>query len=496
MSTNQVLSPQLIPWITGILLLFTYRSVKLQRWISGVSALAGLANGIYLLYTVLTGGTLVFWASNWQPPFGIIMVVDTFSALLVLTTALLGAACVFYSLWHIDLAREKHFYYFLIQMLLVGCNGAFVTGDIFNLYVWFEILLLASYVLLVLGAEKGQLRETFAYVILNVVASTFFLVGLGLLYGMMGTLNMADLAVKLPQAENQGLVTLIGVIFIVVFGSKAAIFPLYYWLPNSYVEPPAPVSALFGGLLTKVGVYCLIRTFTLLFVGDTAFTHTLLLVLGIATMLLGGLGAIAQYNYKRILSYHIISQVGYMIMGLAIHTVASIAAAIYFMLHNMVVKSSLFYFAGVTEELTGTNDLRKMGGLLHRFPYLGWGFFIGGISLAGVPPFSGFFAKFLMLQGAAGIGNYWAMFLTLAVGFLTLFSMMKIFIFCYWGEEKPLVVAPGYRYLPGLAVPLVLVLLSVAMGFGAQPVIGVIERAAEEICNPALYIDAVFGSIL
>lgn len=494
MSTNQVLSPQLIPWLTAILLIFTYRNIKLQRLLSAISVTLGLANAIYLLYTVKTGGILVFWASNWQPPFGITMVVDLFSALMVLLSSILGAACVFFSLRQIDVGREKNFYYFLIQMLLVGCNGAFVTGDIFNLYVWFEILLLASYVLLVLGGEKQQLRETITYVVLNILASTFFLIGLALLYGMFGTLNMADLAVKMPQAENQGLVSLIAIIFMVVFGSKAAIFPLYYWLPNSYVVPPAPISALFGGLLTKVGVYCLIRTFTLMFVGDTAFTHTVLLILGIITMVLGGLGAIAQYDYKRILSYHIVSQVGYMIMGLAINTVVSVAAAIYFMIHNMIVKSSLFYFSGVTERITGTNDLKQMGGLLHRYPYLGWGFFLGGISLAGVPPFSGFFAKFLMLEGAAGAANYWAMFFTLVVGFLTLFSMMKIFIFCYWGEEKPVLHLPdNYHYTVDLAVPLCLVGISIAMGLGAKYVIDIIMLAAEQLLDPGIYITAVLG---
>ncbi|MDO4581675.1 MAG: Na+/H+ antiporter subunit D [Bacillota bacterium] len=493
-STNWVLSPQLIPWLTAILLIFTYRQLKLQRWLSAISVLLALANAIHLLALVRAEGVLVFWASNWVPPFGIIMVADTLSAIMVLMSAIIGAVVVFYSFRTIDEGRERHFYYFLIQMLLVGCNGAFITGDIFNLYVWFEILLLSSYVLLVLGSERGQLRETYKYVLLNVLASTFFLVGLGLLYGVAGTLNMADLAVKLPQVENQGLVTLIAVIFIVVFGSKAAIFPLYFWLPQSYTEPPAAVSALFGGLLTKVGVYCLIRTFTLIFVGDTEFTHTLLLILGIATMVFGGLGAIAQYNYKRILSYHIISQVGYMLMGLALNSVVSIAAAIYFMVHNIVVKSSLFLFAGVTEKITGTNELKQMGGLLHRYPWLGWGFFLGGISLAGVPPFSGFFAKYLMLQGAADISSYVAMFFTLAVGFLTLFSMMKIFIYCYWGAEKPVLAkAREINYLKMLPPALALVCLSIAMGVCAEAVIDLIMTAAAQLKDPSIYITAVLG---
>jgi multicomponent Na+:H+ antiporter subunit D len=502
-STNLVVIAQLIPWVTAILLLITYKNIKMQRVFSMVSALLGLGNAIYLLIHVKAAGMLVFWASNWQPPFGIILVADLFSSIMLLVSAILAFLVILYSFSTMDTGRQRYFYYFFVQLMLVGVNGAFLAGDIFNLYVWFEILLLSSYVLLVLGATKSQLRESYQYVILNVLASVFFLVGLGLLYSVAGTLNMADLAVKLPQVENQGLVALIAVIFLVVFGSKAAIFPLYFWLPNSYTEPPAAVSALFAGLMTKVGVYCLIRTFTLMFFGENIFLHNLMLVLGIATMVLGGLGAIAQYHYRRILSYHIISQVGYMLMGLAVDTVLGVAAAICFMVHNMFVKTSLFFFSGITEKITGTENLKEMGGLLHRYPLLGWGFFLGGISLAGVPPFSGFFAKFLMVNSGTAAGNYWVVFFTLAVGFLTLFSMMKIFIYCYWGAEKPL--APGIKpylaalnghtadYRTMLPAGLTLVVISLGMGIFAQQFIALILEAAQQLMDPALYIYAVLG---
>jgi multicomponent Na+:H+ antiporter subunit D len=214
-------------------------------------------------------------------------------------------------------------------------------------------------------------------------------------------------------------------------------------------------------------------------------------------MVLGGLGAIAQFNFKRILSYHIVSQIGYMIMGLAINSTVTLMAAIYFVIHNMIVKSSLFLFAGVTEKITGTNDLRLMGGLLHRYPLLGWGFLLGGISLAGVPPFSGFFAKLLMLSGASEVENYWAMFFTLSVGFLTLFSMIKIFIYCFWGEEKPVlqeVLEPSFNYQRYVLPCLFLVLISIIMGLGSEYVIGVHQRIAEELRNPEIYIRAVLGT--
>ena len=497
MSTNQVLLPILIPWITGILLLFFYKKIQLQRILTGFSALLALVNAIYLLYSVSTKGTLVFWGGNWPPPFGITLVADMFSAVLVLTTAIASMAILFYSFKLIDEKRERNFYYFLVQMVLVGVNGSFITGDIFNLFVFLELFLISSYVLMVLGSSKKQLSETYKYVLLNFLTSIFFLVGVALLYGVAGTLNMADLALKLPTAENQGIISLIAVIFIVVFGAKAAIFPVFFWLPFAHTAPPAFISALFGGLLTKGGIYAMIRTFTLIFTGDAAFTNSLLLVLAFFTMLLGGLGAIAEYNFKRILAYHSVSQIGYMLMGLAVSNKIAMAAAIYFMVHNMIVKTSLFFFAGVTEKITGTNDLRQMGGLLHRYPLLGWGFFLGGISLAGVPPFSGFFAKMLMILGASEAENYLVMFFTLGVGFLTLFSMIKIFIFCYWGEEKPVrqeVLEPSFNYRPYVLPCLFLVKVSILMGFGAEFVIHIIQRAATELLDPELYIRAVLGT--
>ena len=496
MSSNQALAPVLIPWITGILLIFFFKNIRIQRFLSGCSAVLALINAVYLFQTVSSSGTIVFFGGDWAAPFGITMVVDLFSGILVLTSSIVSLAVVFYSFRMIDEQRERHFYHFLVQMVLVGVNGAFVTGDIFNLYVFFELFLISSYVLMAIGSTKAQLRETYKYILLNFLVSVFFLVGLALLYGVAGTLNMADLARKLPAAPNKGIISLIAVIFIIVFGSKAAVFPLFYWLPYSYVEPPPPVSALFGGLLTKVGIYCMIRSFTLFFTGDTAFTHNLLFALGILTMVLGGLGAIAQYNFRRILSYHIISQIGYMIMGLAIGTTAALAAAIYFVIHNMIVKSGLFLFSGVTEKITGSGDLRLMGGLLHRYPLLGWGFFLGGISLAGVPPFSGFFAKLLMMSGASQAGNYWAMFFTLGVGFLTLFSMIKIFMYCYWGEEKPVreeALASSFSYRRLVLPCLFLVLVSIAMGLGSEYIVDIHMRTAAELRMPERYIHAVFG---
>lgn len=493
MSTNLVIWPVLIPFITAAVLMCFYKNIRLQKIISGISSLCGLAYSFFLFKLVLEDGIQVFWASNWQPPFGIIWTVDLFSAIMVILANIVGTACLFFSFKTIDLPRAKHYYYPVYQLLMVGICGSFITGDIFNLYVMFEIMLMASYVLIVLGSDRGQLRESFKYVLLNIFSSVLFILGVGVLYGMVGTLNMADIAVKIAQVENQDLVTLVGLIFLTVFGLKGAIFPIYFWLPQSYYEPPAAVSALFGGLLTKVGVYAMVRVFTLIFVHNVSFTHQIILVLGVGTMVFGVLGAIGQMDFKRILTYHIISQVGYMVIGLGMYSVAAITGTIYYIAHHIIVKSSLFLLAGTTEKVTGTNDLHKMGGLLNKAPLLGWTFLVSGLSLAGVPPLSGFFSKFVLMEEAVNQGSLWVAAAALLVGFLTLFSMIKIFLYVFWGEEKPVPEQQGFNYKKIIAPACVLVLLSVAMGLGAPVMMEYAGMAAEQLMNPQIYIDAVLN---
>lgn len=495
MSNNLIIWPVLIPFITAAVLMCFYKNVRAQKLISGASALLGLAYSFFLFKLVLDNGIQVFWSSNWAPPFGITWTVDLFSAIMVILANIVGTACLFFSFRTVDMQRAKHYYYPVYQLLMVGICGSFITGDLFNLYVMFEIMLTASYVLIVLGSDKGQLRESFKYVMLNVFSSVLFILGVGLLYGMIGTLNMADIAVKMAQVENQNLVTLVALIFLTVFGIKGAIFPIYFWLPQSYYEPPAAVSALFGGLLTKVGVYAMVRVFTLIFVTNVSFTHQIILVLGVGTMIFGVIGAICQMDFKLILTYHIISQVGYMVIGLGMFSVAAITGTIYYIAHHIIVKSSLFLLAGTTKELTGTNDLHKMGGLLKSAPLLGWTFLIAGLSLAGVPPLSGFFSKFVLMEEAAAQGSYWVAAAALLVGFLTLFSMIKIFINAFWRPEKEYAKRPGFSYKKLLPAACVLVLLSVAMGLGAPFMLKYAGMAAEQLMNPQIYIDAVLNII-
>ena len=340
--TLLVALPILIPLCTGTVCVLCWGRIRLQRIASVVSGVANLVAAVALLWHVRTEGILVSMMGNWPPPFGIALVADLLSAIMVVLSATMGLTVLLYSFGDIDRRREQGGYYPLFHLLLMGINGSFLTGDLFNLFVFFEVMLIASYVLLSLGGEPGQLQESFKYLVLNLLASTVFVASVGILYAVTGTLNMADLALKIEHTEQSGLMTALSMLFLFVFGVKAAIFPLFFWLPDAYPEPPTAVSAIFGGLLTKVGVYALIRTFTLLFVQDTAFTHSLILVLAALTMIVGVLGAIVQNHFKRILSYHIISQIGYMILGLGLYTPLALAGAIFYIIHHITVKTALF----------------------------------------------------------------------------------------------------------------------------------------------------------
>jgi multicomponent Na+:H+ antiporter subunit D len=391
--TLLVALPILIPLCTGTLCVLGWGHVRRQRVISTVSGVANLVVAAALLWCVQTDGILVSMMGNWPPPFGIALVADLLSAIMVVLSATMGLTVLLYSFGDVDQGRQQSGYYPLFHLLLMGINGSFLTGDLFNLFVFFEVMLIASYVLLSLGGEPGQLQESFKYLVLNLLASTVFVASVGILYGVTGTLNMADLALKMAQTERSGLMTALSMLFLFVFGAKAAIVPLFFWLPDAYPEPPTAVSAIFGGLLTKVGVYALIRTFTLVFVQDVAFTHGFILVLSALTMIIGVLSAIAQNHFKRILSYHIISQIGYMILGLGLYTPLALAGSIFYIIHHITVKTALFLVSGITERATGTQELKGMGGLLNAYPGVATLFMLAALSLAGLPPLSGFFCQ-------------------------------------------------------------------------------------------------------
>ena len=304
--------PLIIPFATAVIA-YLLRHSPSGKWASVVGSGAGLVASIVLMGIVLDQGVVAAQMGTWAAPFGITLVADLLSAVMVLITAITGFAVAIYAMGDVTEAQERLGYHGLFQVLLAGVTGAFLTGDLFNLYVWFEVMLIASFGLLVLMGGREQIDGGVKYVALNLISTIFFLMGIGLLYGLTGTLNFADLALKVEQVENQGLLTVVAMMFMVAFGVKAAVFPLFFWLPAAYHTPSFSVSAIFAGLLTKVGVYALIRCFTLVFDHDIGFTHTILLWVACLTMVVGVLGAAAQSDFRKILSFHIISQIGYMV---------------------------------------------------------------------------------------------------------------------------------------------------------------------------------------
>jgi multicomponent Na+:H+ antiporter subunit D len=500
--------PIVIPLGTAALtlLLRRYRVAQRVLGVAGAAALLGVA--LVLLAIVRRDGIQAVQIGGWPAPFGITFVADLFSAIMVVLAGLMGLAVAIYSLVNIDQRRITFGYYPLFHVLLMGVCGAFLTGDLFNLYVWFEVMLIASFVLLAFGGERPQMEGAIKYVALNLISSAIFLAAVGVLYGVAGTLNMADIAVTLGAEENVGLVTTLAILFLVAFGIKAAVFPLFFWLPASYHTPPVAISAIFAGLLTKVGVYALIRVFTLLFVRDIGYTHTLILVIAGFTMITGVLGAVAQSEFRRILSFHIISQIGYMVMGLGLFTPLALAGSVFYLIHHIIVKTNLFLVSGVVQRLRGTSDLDRLGGLYKLYPWLAVLFLIPALSLAGIPPLSGFFAKLALVEAGLAIDQFAIVAVALIVSPLTLISMTKIWAEAFWkpapAAAGPITMVAGVmgpsergrgEGLFGLVLPIVvLAALTVGIGILAQPVFELSTRAAEQLLNPREYIQAVQGA--
>jgi multicomponent Na+:H+ antiporter subunit D len=490
--------PILIPLLTATAALLLDRSRAAQRVLGVVGAGALLGAGLVLLAVVRRDGIQASQVGNWPAPFGITLVADLFSAVMVVLAGLMGLAVAVYSLMSIDGRRERFGYYPLLHILLMGVCGAFLTGDIFNLYVWFEVMLIASFVLLALGGERAQMEGAIKYVTLNLIASALFLAAVGILYGIAGTLNMAGLAVALRENVNPGLTVTVAMLFLVAFGIKAAVFPLFFWLPASYHTPPVAVSAIFAGLLTKVGVYALIRVFTLLFVQDPGYTHTLILVIAALTMLTGVLGAVAQNEFRRVLSFHIISQIGYMVMGLGLFTPLALAGSVFYIIHHIIVKTNLFLVSGVVHRLRGAYDLPRLGGLYQGYPGLALLFLIPALSLAGIPPLSGFFAKLALVQAGLAIEQYAIVAVALVVSPLTLLSMTKIWAEVFWKARPPSADGTrppvGPRGMATMLLPIaVLAAITVTLGLAAEPVFALSTRAAEQLLDPTGYIEAVMG---
>jgi len=491
---NHLFLPLISPLLGASLALLLGRQRRLARAIVLLSVLFNLGYSAWLLLLVGAEGVQVTQGGAWGAPFGITLAADAMSAIMLFVAALLSLATVAYSIASLDPAYEKYFYYPLVLLMLLGVSGAFLTGDLFNLYVWFEVLLMASFGMITLGGSRGQLEGGLKYVVLNLLGSTAFLVGCGLIYGTVGTLNMAHIAERMATVQNPSLLTAIACLFLFAYGSKAGIAPIFFWLPTSYHTPPVAVTALFSGLLTKVGAYSLYRVLGLVMRNELVHLQPFILTIATATMVIGVLGAMAQMNVRRILSFHIISQIGYAIMGVGLASAAGFAAGLLFLAHVMIVKTALFFIGGAAEQVYGTGDLKKMGGMARREPLLAIAWFLGILSLAGIPPLSGFFGKLALLQAGVAQAQYWVTAIAAGTSILTFFSMLKIWNEVFWKKPYTDINAlPRVRLgllLPGAA----LVAASIVMGLLAGAVWDYSALAGGQLADQAGYIGAVCGA--
>ncbi|SDR84135.1 proton-conducting transporter membrane subunit [Christiangramia echinicola] len=502
MTQQLILYPLFLQMAISIILMFGWARIRFQKVFSIIGSVLGVLLAIWVFSYVWQNGTQTVQAGNWEAPFGITFVADMLSATLVLLTAISGLAVSIFSAGSVLKDRLRFGYFPIFHFLLLGLNGAFLTGDIFNLYVWFEIIIISSFVLITIGGEKAQLEGAVKYFTLNILASMIFLTAIAVLYGITGSLNMADLAGQIALVENRGLVQITALLFLIGFGIKAGVFPLYFWLPASYHTPPFAVSAIFGGLLTKVGVYALIRVFTLIFVNDP-FLNNIIMIIAILTLVSGGIGALVQNNMRKVFSYLIICHIGYMIAGIGMFTEVAIAGAIFYLIHDIIVKTNLFMVSGVVYRIKGTNSMRDLGGIYANWPKISLLLFIPLFSLVGIPPLSGFWPKINLIKAGFAGGSYITVGAIIFASFITLVIIAKLWAEVFWKEGKELPLRSNFGYFSKMTnakrlqfiVPVALLsIVSLYIGFGAEHIQLLSARIADELVNSQGYIDAVLKS--
>jgi multicomponent Na+:H+ antiporter subunit D len=486
--------PILVPLSTAAVLMLAPKHAALQRWISLLGSALLLAAAVTVFLRVNRDGVQVLQISGWPAPFGITLVADLLAAVLVVAVGVVGMAVAGVAFSGVDPRREAFGYHPLLQILLMGVAGAFLTGDLFNLYVCFEIMLVASFVLMALNRTRAQMEAAFKYVTINLIASSIFLTALGLLYGATGTLNMAALARVWPTISTPGVDTVLAVLFLIAFSIKAGLFPLFFWLPASYHTPPAPIGAAFAGLLTKVGVYALIRVFTLLFHSAPPALFALLLAMSAATMVIGLVAALNERDFRRVLSFNLVGHIAYTTASLSLLRPAALAGAIFYLLHHIVVITNLYLVSGVLLRLRRTTDMAGLGGMYRDQPLFSALAMIPIFSLAGVPPLSGFLGKLAIVEGTFAAGAYGTGGVILVVGLLTLLSMSRTWADSFWtpAAGTPDLATPGVPLLAAIAA---LSLLTLAMTIGAEPLFAFTSRTAQQLLQRDGYVRAVLGGV-
>jgi len=493
--------PVVLPLFAGILLLaLRNRSLALQRGVSLLATLALVPLALVLIGTASDGTHLVYKLGNWIAPYGIVLVADRLAAWMLLTTALLAVFALSYAVRGID-TQGRHFHV-LFQLQLFGLNGAFLTGDLFNLFVFFEILLLASYGLLLHGGGRLRVKAGLHYVVINLVGSTLFLFAVGTLYGVTGTLNMADLAVKLAAtpAEHAALVQSAALLLFGVFALKAALLPLYLWLPAAYAHTSAPVAALFA-IMTKVGAYSILRVYSLI-AGDSAGPLTQLLdawlaPLALVTLVLGMLGVIASTALRQQAAYLVVVSIGSLLLAFGLGSTEALAAGLYYLPHTTFASAALFLLADAISRARGElADRFESGPAMPGARVMGGLFFVVAVALAGLPPLSGFLGKFMLLKAALDSPLLiWVWSIVLITGLLGVIALARsgslLFYRTHTAHDPASLVRPTTCTLAPVAG---LLLLVIGMTIWAGPVSDYAAGTAAQLRSPQRYIDAVLGT--
>ncbi len=502
--SNLLVLPVVLPLIAGAVLIVLPLKDVYKRWVTGLTSGLILVSVAVMTEWVARDGVQVLELGGWVPPFGIVFVIDWLSILMLIFLNIIGFSCIVYSFFkRIGGRQETPYFDSLVLFQLAGVNGVLLTGDMFNLFVWYEVMLIASFSLLAQAADRERIKGIPDYVVINMISSALFVISIGLLYATYGTLNMAHIAQLVEQGHAPPWNSLLAFLFFVVFGTKSALFPLYFWIFRSYPLASATVAGLLGGLLTKVGVFSMLRVYPLLFPGEfiegeLSLIRLLFYVVGGLSIVIGGVGAVSRSEWKDILSHHITSQIGYMIVGIAIWTPMAMAATIFYVLQNTIVKSSLFLIGGMTEDHVGSTKLDRQSGLLFGLPGVAFLFLTAAFALSGLPPFSGFFAKLTLFSSMVQVGTLWpylALIAGVIGGFFTLYSMVKIWRYGFMGsyeEEADRLRRSEGPISPGLYVgPGILVAGAVIVGLWAGPLFELTAEAGEQLIEPRPYVDAV-----
>lgn len=482
--------PILIPLATAITAMFLGRSFRGKVVVSLAGGGATFASAILLLRAVWSHGPIVHAMGGWPPPFGIILVADLLSSGIVVLSSGVALAALCYSVGYVEEEGQRLAYHPLFHLLMMGIHGAFLTGDIFNLFVFFEILLISSYALVAFAGEDYQLEASLKYATINLIASAVFLLAVGALYGIMGTLNMADLGLKIGELENPGPLPTIFLLFIAVFGVKASMFPFYFWLPDAHSSAPTPISAMLSGVLIKVGAYSILRISSVIFVPLKPEVQEWVLALAAVTMVVGACGALAQSDVKRLLAYSSVGQMGYIILGLGIGTPLALVSTLLFIVNHAIAKAMLFLMAGVVIDATGTRDMGRMGGLGRAMPWTAGAFMVGTMAIAGVPPLFGFFAKFLLIKAALETGHAFLAALAAVLAIATLWYLFAAWQQIFWCEEsgRPLHAPPRLMKGSGLVLAGLILVGTIFL----NPLLDFLTAVEAQLRQPAVYATAVF----